>query len=123
MKTRKIWIVTLAVCIALVSLVAYSAVKCTVKTIADMRCIDDQTRFVLEGYIVEDLGDCMYLFKDSTGQTEVSIPTKVWGKRQMDSARKVRIRGLANRYESTWQVDVKSMRNLGCKKEICPFDD
>ena len=123
MKTRKIWIITLTVCIALVSLVAYSAVKCTVKTISDMRYIDNETRIVLEGYIIEDLGNCMYLFEDSTGQVEVSIPTKVWGRRQMDSSRKVRIRGLANSFESTWQVDVKSMINLGCRKQMCPIDN
>lgn len=66
----------------------------TVTTAAQALAAADDTPCVLEGHIVEKLkGKDKYTFKDASGSIVVEIDDKIFGKRTVTPATKVRLTG------------------------------
>ena len=84
-------------------------------TVAEARELEDNVKVVLEGFIIEDKGDEMYLFKDGTGEIGLEIDKDAWKKREMDPEQLVRLYGEINREDDSIEVEVKKIKDAKVK--------
>ena len=75
----------------------------TVKSISDMR---DDTKVILEGYLVKQLREEHYIFKDDTGEIEVEIDYEDFRGANITPKIKVRIVGEVDKDWKALSVDV-----------------
>jgi uncharacterized protein (TIGR00156 family) len=81
-------------------------------TVAEARELDDDAKVVLEGFIIEDLGDEMFIFRDATGDIDLEIDKHVWDKREMDPDQLVRVYGEIDRDDDSIEVDIKKIKDV-----------
>ena len=62
----------------------------TVDSISDMK---DDTKVIIKGYIVEQINEEHYLFKDDTGNVEVDIEDQVFRGLNVTPETQIRLRG------------------------------
>lgn len=84
-------------------------------TVAEARELEDDAKVVLEGFIIEDMGGDMYLFRDSTGDIDLEIDKNAWKKREMDPDQLVRVHGEIDRDDDSLKVEVKKIKDAKVK--------
>ncbi len=67
----------------------------------------DDTRVTLEGYIVKQVADNIYIFRDHTGQISVEIDNEIWRGQKVDPDTKVRITGEVDKDSLGVEIDVR----------------
>lgn len=92
-------------------------------SVADARELDDNAKVILEGFIVEDLADELYLFRDDTGDINLKIDKKAWKKLEMDPGDLVRVHGRIDRDDDSLTIEVKvkkikSVKDFHIEKEF-----
>ncbi len=79
-----------------------------VQTVAAIKQMDDNAWFTLEGYIVKQVREEKYVFRDQSGEIEVEIDKDKWKGRKVTPSTKIRIAG---KVEKEWlrsmEVEVK----------------
>lgn len=75
-------------------------------TIAEARELDDDTKVLLEGYIVEKVRDEYYIFRDETDEIELEIEDHHWGDNEMDPEQVVHIYGEVDRDDGVFTIEV-----------------
>ncbi len=78
----------------------------TAVSINDMR---DDTKVTLEGYLVEQISEKHYLFKDDTGDVEVEIDDKVFRGANVTPEIQIRLVGEVDKDWKMITVDVDSL--------------
>jgi len=63
------------------------------RTVKEAGKAKDDTQILFEGYLIKQLGDGHYLFKDLTGEIEVEIDEDVFHDRYINPSTKIRIHG------------------------------
>jgi len=84
-------------------------------TVAEARELEDDAKVVLEGFIIEDTGGNMYLFRDETGDIDLEIDKHAWKKREMDPDQMVRVYGEIDRDDDSIKVEVKKIKDVKVK--------
>ncbi|MEZ9199405.1 YgiW/YdeI family stress tolerance OB fold protein [Shewanella sp. 10N.286.54.B9] len=77
---------------------------------ADAANAKDDTPVELTGYLVQNLGDEKYLFRDASGDVEVEIDNALWREMDVSSDTKVTLIG---EVDDEWQgieIEIDSMR-------------
>ena len=87
------------------------AANSSVKTVQEALTLRDDTPVILQGNIVNSLGDEKYTFKDSTGEIMVEIDNEDWRGVDVTPNDTVEISGEVDKemFEAT-KIDVKSVR-------------
>lgn len=80
-----------------------------VKTVSEAQGMDDDTYIILEGFIIEQLEDDDYMFKDDTGEIEVEIDDDVWKGQSVDLDTRIRIQGEIDKDSRSRTVDVEQL--------------
>ena len=80
-----------------------------ITTVAEAKKMGDETRGTLEGYIVNQLQDDHYTFRDDTGEMEVEIGNKKWRGQKVSPETKVRIYGEMERGFFSSEFEVKKL--------------
>lgn len=78
-----------------------------VVTIQEVKEMPDESLVMLEGYIVKNLGDEHYIFRDDTGKIEIEIDDDVWGGQKVDPETKIRIQGEFDKDFTSKTIDVQ----------------
>lgn len=87
-------------------------------TVAEARELNDDAKVALEGFITDDFGNEMYLFKDSTGEINLEIDDDVWDNRMLDPDQLVRIYGEIDRDDDDYiKVEVEKIKDVKIDKE------
>lgn len=76
-----------------------------VVTVDQVPNMNDNQNVVMTGYLVETLGDNMYIFQDSTGTIAVEIEPVVMGEMVVMPDRRVRLKGEVDKGDNN-QADV-----------------
>ena len=84
-------------------------------TVAEARELEDDAKVVLEGFIIEDMGGEMYLFRDDIGDIHLEIDEHAWKKREMDPDQMVRVYGEIDRDDDSIKVEVKKIKDVKVK--------
>ena len=109
MKKRHLTLVLMAAFMLVVPVLVRAADYHRAVTVAEARELADDTKVVLEGLIIKDLGGEMYLFRDDTGDIYLEIDDRVWKKRVMDPEQLVKVYGEIDRDDGSVKVDVKKI--------------
>jgi uncharacterized protein (TIGR00156 family) len=112
MKKRYMILMALAAFMLAVPMVLMAGADDTVITVAEARELDDDAKVVLEGFIIEDLGDEMFIFRDATGDIDLEIDKHVWDKREMDPDQVVRVYGEIDLNNDSIKVEVKEIKDV-----------
>lgn len=112
MKKRYLILTALAAFMLAVPMVLMAGADDKVITVAEARELEDDVKVVLEGFIIEDLGDKMYIFRDATGDIDLGIKKDVWDKRDMDPDQLVRVYGEIDRDDDSIKVEVKKIKDV-----------
>jgi len=88
-----------------------------VTTVAEAKAMRDGTKVTLEGYILKELEDGHYRFRDDTGNINVEISKKVWGDLKLDPKAKVRLTGKIDRSDNKVRVVAWRLRILKTEAE------
>lgn len=76
-------------------------------TVAAAKQMNDDSRVMLKGYIIESLGDEEYTFKDDSGTITVEISNRRWNGQTITPTDLVEIRGKVDRDKNAVEIDVK----------------
>lgn len=80
----------------------------SIQTVTDLKEMQDNSWFTLEGHIVKQVREEKYLFRDQSGEIEVEIDSDKWKGRKVDSGTKIRISGKVEKgWLSSMEVEVK----------------
>ncbi|MCK6369794.1 MAG: NirD/YgiW/YdeI family stress tolerance protein [Gammaproteobacteria bacterium] len=79
-------------------------------TAAEARNLADDTVVKLQGYIVRELGDEKYEFRDDTGTLVVEIDSEDWRGVEATPEIRVELRGEIDKERNKTEVDVDSVR-------------
>lgn len=81
-----------------------------IHTVLEAEKAKDGQQIVLEGYLVKQLEDEHYLFKDASGEIEVEIDDDVFQDRNVNPTTKIRIQGeLENSFFTGQSIEVDIM--------------
>ena len=105
-------LMALAAFMLAVPMVLMAGADDTVITVAEARELDDDAKVVLEGFIIEDLGDEMFIFRDATGDIDLEIDKHVWDKREMDPDQVVRVYGEIDLNNDSIKVEVEEIKDV-----------
>ncbi|MCF7954677.1 MAG: NirD/YgiW/YdeI family stress tolerance protein [Phycisphaerae bacterium] len=117
MKKRYMILMVLAAFILAVPVLLMAGADHKVITVAQAKELEDDAKVVLEGFIIEDLGDEMYLFRDATGDINLKIDEDAWKKCKMDPEMLVRVYGEIDREDDSLKVEVKKIKDAKVKIE------
>lgn len=79
-------------------------------TVAEVKQMRDDSKVILEGYIVKQLGPEHYTFRDDTGEIEVEIDDDEWRGQTVSPETKIRIDGEVDRDSTSVTVEVERLR-------------
>lgn len=80
----------------------------SVQTVEALKKMKDNSWFTLQGHIVKQIREEVYLFRDQNGEVEVEIDSDEWKGRKVDPGTKVRISGEVEKdWLSSMEVEVK----------------
>lgn len=82
----------------------------TVTSAEQAKTLRDNTRVMLQGYIIQHLGSDNYLFKDDSGTISVDIDHDKWAGQTVKPTDLVEIRGEVDKGFNSVEIDVKSIR-------------
>lgn len=112
MKKRHMCIIALAVTLIAVPLLLSAEDEVEVTTIIEARELPDDTKIILEGYVIENVRDEYYIFRDDTDQIELEIKNHHWLDREMDTEQLVRIHAEIDRDDDEFEIEVKELEFL-----------
>ena len=78
----------------------------TIVTVSQIPNMQDNQNVVMTGYIVDNLGDKMYVFQDSTGSIAVEIDPMVLGEMVIMPDAKMKIKGEIDKGDNAGEMDV-----------------
>lgn len=79
----------------------------TVTTVAKAKRAYDNTPASISGYIVKQIDEDTFIFKDSTGQIHIDVDDEVWSGLNINAKNKVRIYGEVDKDDGRTQIDVR----------------
>lgn len=82
------------------------------QTVSEVKEMDDDAYVSLKGFIIKQLGDDDYLFKDETGEIKVDIDDDVWKGQSVDPDTKIQIRGEVDKDFRSRTVEVERLSIL-----------
>ncbi|MCK3658633.1 hypothetical protein A4G18_07905 [Pasteurellaceae bacterium Pebbles2] len=82
-------------------------------TIAQVQKLNDNSHVILEGYIVKQLSNDDYTFKDNAGDTiTIELEDNVWNGLNVSEKDKIRITGEVDKEWSKTQIDVYQIEKI-----------
>ncbi|GHT07742.1 hypothetical protein FACS1894139_16490 [Planctomycetales bacterium] len=81
-------------------------------TVLAAKKLPDDTLVLLQGTIVQSLGDEKYLFQDSSGEIVIDIDRKVWRGLSVGISDRVEIYGEVDVEHGEVEIDVKTIRKI-----------
>ena len=90
----------------------YSGPSVATSSVAQVKQMTDDTYVVLQGRIVQHLGQKKYLFKDKTGEITVKISPKKWRGVTATPKDLVEIQGEVDKDWNSLEIDVDYIRKL-----------
>lgn len=85
----------------------HSAVKTAkLQTVAEALRAKENALVLLEGYLVKQLDDDEFLFKDATGQVEVEVSPKVWQGQTASPQDKLRVTAKVDKDGNKTELEV-----------------
>jgi uncharacterized protein (TIGR00156 family) len=81
-------------------------------TVAEAKSLADDTRVVLQGTVVNSLGDEEYTFKDESGEIVVEIDRRVWNGVSVGPNDRVEIYGEVDADRRGAEIDVRTITKL-----------
>ncbi|QBQ64381.1 NirD/YgiW/YdeI family stress tolerance protein [Actinobacillus indolicus] len=78
----------------------------TVTTVAKAKRAYDNTPASISGYIVKQIDEDTFIFKDSTGQIQIDVDDDAWNGLNVSAKNKVRIYGEVDKDDGRTQIDV-----------------
>ncbi|MBW8017516.1 MAG: NirD/YgiW/YdeI family stress tolerance protein [Planctomycetes bacterium] len=112
MKKRYLILTALAAFLLALPMLLATGADYKVITVAEARQLEDDAKVALEGFIIEDLSDNMFLFRDATGDIDLEIDEKVWNERDMDPDQVVRVFGEIDRENDSLKVEVETIIDI-----------
>jgi uncharacterized protein (TIGR00156 family) len=81
-------------------------------TIAEAKAFPDDTSVILQGTIVDSLGDEEYTFKDESGEIVIEIDRRVWNGLSVSASDLVEIYGEVDADRRGAEIDVRTITKL-----------
>lgn len=78
----------------------------TVTTLAKAKRAYDNTPASISGYIVKQIDEDTFIFKDSTGQIQIDVDDDAWNGLNVSAKNKVRIYGEVDKDDGRTQIDI-----------------
>lgn len=78
-----------------------------VTTVAKAKRAYDNTPASISGYIVKQIDEDTFIFKDSTGQIQIDVDDEVWAGLNINAKNKVRIYGEVDKDDGRTQINVR----------------
>lgn len=78
-----------------------------VTTVAKAKKAYDNTPVSISGYIVKQIDEDTFIFKDSTGQIQIDVDDDAWNGLNVGAKTKVRIYGEVDKDDGRTQIDVR----------------
>jgi uncharacterized protein (TIGR00156 family) len=111
MKKASVLIVAVVLVVADVAIAQFTGAGAGgANTVAEVKQMRDESKVILEGYIVKQLGSEHYTFRDDTGEIEVEIDDDEWRGQIVGPETKIRIDGEVDRDSTSVTVEVERLR-------------
>jgi uncharacterized protein (TIGR00156 family) len=81
-------------------------------TVADAKALPDDTSVILQGTIVDSLGDEEYTFRDESGDIVIEIDRRVWNGLSVGANERVEIYGEVDADRRGAEIDVRTINKL-----------
>ncbi|WP_373780711.1 YgiW/YdeI family stress tolerance OB fold protein [Glaesserella sp.] len=79
----------------------------SITTVAQAKKAYDDAPVSISGYIVKQLDEDSFIFRDSSGQIRIDVDDDAWGGLHVDSKTRIRIHGKVDRDDNRTEIDVK----------------
>ncbi|AUI66093.1 MULTISPECIES: YgiW/YdeI family stress tolerance OB fold protein [Glaesserella] len=79
----------------------------SVTTVAQAKKAYDNTPASISGYIIKQVDEDTFIFKDSTGQIQIDVDDDAWAGLNVNAKTKVRIHGEVDKDDGRTQIDVR----------------
>lgn len=89
----------------------------SVSTVAQAKQMSDDQKVVLQGYIIQSLGDKDYMFKDDTGSIQIKVDHQYWRGQVITPQDLIEIRGEVEKDWKSMAIDVKRIIKLNPKEK------
>ncbi len=84
----------------------------SIVTVEQIPMMMDNQNVIMTGYLVENMGDNMYVFQDSTGTIAVEIEPVVMGEMVLMPTRPIKLKGEIDRDDNGSVIEVDYITNL-----------